>query len=227
MHSKYFDTLEHQLSGEPGRVKLNASISVRQGLAKLISLYRQGIWIERINSLDIQKIGSWEARCENLLRFLFDDPKIASDFKKDFGLFSGGRLGYLQTLLDTLSLLYPEEFRYANSTFLSKIRDVLVSLWGLHIQFKPDPKQVASSHQQIADSPDQKAMQSQLYSNLVRLFSTDEIKTICFELGIDYELIEGESKSGKVRELILYCMRRDLIGQLWRTCKRLRPTAIW
>jgi hypothetical protein len=45
-------------------------------------------------------------------------------------------------------------------------------------------------------------------------FDLDELQTLCFELGIDYQILGGETKVAKVRELIRYCERHYKTGEL-------------
>lgn len=50
--------------------------------------------------------------------------------------------------------------------------------------------------------------------------SLEEVRTLVFELGIDYDELAGETKTGKLRELLLYVQRQDqlprLVGHLQR-----------
>jgi len=54
-------------------------------------------------------------------------------------------------------------------------------------------------------------------------FNESELRDLCFELGIDYEHLEGNSKAGKVRSLLLYFERRKALERLAETVVRLRP----
>ncbi|MEZ4591811.1 MAG: hypothetical protein R3D55_11825 [Chloroflexota bacterium] len=58
---------------------------------------------------------------------------------------------------------------------------------------------------------------------LTNLFSEDELITLCFELGIDYELLPGSSKLGKAREIIKFCDRRGLLKKLHEKVRAERP----
>ncbi len=44
---------------------------------------------------------------------------------------------------------------------------------------------------------------------LANLFSEEELRTICFDMGIDYESLPASSKPGKARELMEYCRRHN------------------
>jgi hypothetical protein len=58
-------------------------------------------------------------------------------------------------------------------------------------------------------------------------FSLEEIKTLCFDLGIDYESIGGEGKSGKIREIISLCRRTHRVPELISYLANLRPHGKW
>lgn len=54
----------------------------------------------------------------------------------------------------------------------------------------------------------------QIYEQLKARFDLEELRTLCFELGVDYDNLRGEGKSAKMRELITYLQHRRLIYQL-------------
>ena len=54
-------------------------------------------------------------------------------------------------------------------------------------------------------------------------FNISELKDLCFKLNIEYEDIPGQTKSGKARELYLYCKRRTQIKQLMDAIHLFRP----
>jgi hypothetical protein len=57
-----------------------------------------------------------------------------------------------------------------------------------------------------------------------RIFDTEEIRTICFEMNIDYEHLRGDEKSSLIRELILYCERNGNTEELLAAINRHRPS---
>jgi hypothetical protein len=65
----------------------------------------------------------------------------------------------------------------------------------------------------------------QLRDILVAYFNDNELRDLCFDLGIDYENLGGDAKSGKARELVDYCRRYDRLPDLEAACRRLRPNA--
>ncbi|MFN8485667.1 MAG: SIR2 family protein [Anaerolineae bacterium] len=72
----------------------------------------------------------------------------------------------------------------------------------------------------------------QIRVSMTDAFSLDEFKTFCFDLQdsgikVDYDDLEGEGKGAKVRALIEYCERRNLLPQLIDACKKARPGVSW
>ncbi len=47
---------------------------------------------------------------------------------------------------------------------------------------------------------------------LANLFSEDELRTLCFDMVIDYEALPASSKPGKARELMEYCRRHNRLA---------------
>lgn len=54
-------------------------------------------------------------------------------------------------------------------------------------------------------------------------FNSSELHTLCFELGVDCDVLEGNGKEAKARELIAYLQRRGRIPELIETIAGLRP----
>jgi hypothetical protein len=59
---------------------------------------------------------------------------------------------------------------------------------------------------------------------LTEYFSEEDLKTLCFELDIDYDALEGGSKTSKARELVAYCENRDRLADLATALRKARPT---
>lgn len=58
-------------------------------------------------------------------------------------------------------------------------------------------------------------------------FSDGELRTICFDLDVEYNNLPGEGKADKARELIAYLERHGQIGELVETGRQLRPDVRW
>lgn len=66
-----------------------------------------------------------------------------------------------------------------------------------------------------------------LRETITDLFNEDEIRTLCFDLGIDFEELQPGGKSAKVRELIALCVRTQRLDALLRSCEQARPETSW
>jgi hypothetical protein len=62
---------------------------------------------------------------------------------------------------------------------------------------------------------------------LAARFDEGELRTLCFDLGIDYDDLPGEGKANKARELVAYLERRGCISELVRIGKQSRPDVSW
>lgn len=54
-------------------------------------------------------------------------------------------------------------------------------------------------------------------------FDANELRTLCFDLGIAYDDLPGEGQGGKARELVAYCERHGHYAALRAAVRRLRP----
>ncbi len=66
-----------------------------------------------------------------------------------------------------------------------------------------------------------------LRQQITKSFNVGELKTLCFNLSIDYENLIGETKEDKVRELILLMRRKERFQALLNQCRELRPNISW
>jgi hypothetical protein len=61
----------------------------------------------------------------------------------------------------------------------------------------------------------------QLNQRLIKSFSLDELNDLIFELGLSPDDIAGNTVRAKARELVLYCERRDRLGDLHAAIERM------
>lgn len=59
------------------------------------------------------------------------------------------------------------------------------------------------------------------------LFKLDDIRKLCFDLEVDYENLDGESKESKVIALIEHFENRLALLALLEQCQKIRPQAPW
>ncbi len=71
----------------------------------------------------------------------------------------------------------------------------------------------------IAPSPEA----SRLHQVLITHLNLEELRTLCFDLGVNYDHLAGEELRGKARELVLYLQRRDALPRLIEWLRRERP----
>lgn len=62
-----------------------------------------------------------------------------------------------------------------------------------------------------------------LLNTLTTKFDENELESISFALGIDYQSLSGTNKVAKARSLILFLEQRGRMDDLLATCKRMRP----
>jgi formylglycine-generating enzyme required for sulfatase activity len=60
-----------------------------------------------------------------------------------------------------------------------------------------------------------------------RYFSEEELRTLCYELEIDYDDLPARGKTSKARELIFHCERTRQLGDLIALCQEKRPLVDW
>ncbi len=58
-------------------------------------------------------------------------------------------------------------------------------------------------------------------------FDLEELRTLCSDLGVDYDSLPGEGKAAKARELVNYLERHDRISDLVELGKQIRPGLSW
>lgn len=68
---------------------------------------------------------------------------------------------------------------------------------------------------------------SLLLKQIEQSFNNDELRLLCYDLGINYENLPGETRSQFARELILHCQRTGRLSDLIQVCRELRPNASW
>ncbi len=70
---------------------------------------------------------------------------------------------------------------------------------------------------------DQLSFRSRIRELINGHFNEGELRSLVFDLGIDYDNLPGNTKDDKARELIRYCETRNMIGELLNGIKRERP----
>jgi len=68
---------------------------------------------------------------------------------------------------------------------------------------------------------------TRLRQTLVTHLDDSELRTLCFDLRIDYADLPGEGRASKARELLAYLDRRDRIPELLSVGQQMRPDIHW
>ncbi len=66
-----------------------------------------------------------------------------------------------------------------------------------------------------------------LAEKIEALFNDEEIRNLCFDMDMDYDNLQGTSKSTKIRELIRNCHVNGRINLLLNACSKQRPNTQW
>lgn len=66
-----------------------------------------------------------------------------------------------------------------------------------------------------------------LKDQIVESFNLSELQTLCFDLGIKFENLPGETLEDKAREIVDYCRRLDCTSELITYCQKKRPKIDW
>ncbi len=75
--------------------------------------------------------------------------------------------------------------------------------------------------------PTPESFRVRLRQGLDECFNEEELRALCFDLGLDYEDLPAHGKVGKAREIVVYFERRSSIPHLITQCRRLRPNGPW
>ncbi len=64
---------------------------------------------------------------------------------------------------------------------------------------------------------------SRLLQLIIDHYDEEELQTLCFNLGVDYDSLPAKGKAGKARELLLYLGHRRQLIQLLPLLAQTRP----
>jgi hypothetical protein len=139
-----------------------------------------------------------------------------------------GRLGWDAIFIPdghqhTYAEMDPEELEqvFVSRIAASKFFNTIIKQ---QFQYSEVPFAVAEDVE-TSDIPD--ADLGQLRKLIARYFKEDELNTLCFDLGIDFDSLKGETIDGKSRELVAYCDRTLHLPELIEACREARPKVAW
>jgi hypothetical protein len=75
--------------------------------------------------------------------------------------------------------------------------------------------------------PEAAAYLGRLHGILLASFNREELRQLCFKLGIDFDDLEGTTRTAKARELLLYFWRQGRLPDLAAAVKNERPQVDW
>jgi nucleoside phosphorylase len=147
----------------------------------------------------------------------------------------------------TLGMFTPPYIAYGISQARAEIRRIKSILrgWGTTVEDHPDDEeqQTAPTPASTTNLPEAATVQegtatvnqlspdridvTALRELLTSQFNIEELQDLCVDLSIDYEILAGQGKGGKARELITYAQRHSRMIDLVSLVRRLRPDADW
>jgi formylglycine-generating enzyme required for sulfatase activity len=96
----------------------------------------------------------------------------------------------------------------------------------LGISLSPVQAQPAHTPHPVEPVSREQPDRAELRQKLAEHFNKEELRTLCFDLGIEHENLP-DAKDGMARELVAYCERQGRIPDLVAACQRLRPKVVW
>jgi hypothetical protein len=76
-------------------------------------------------------------------------------------------------------------------------------------------------------APTPASLLARLHQNIAAYFGDEELRSLCFDLGVDYADLPAGNKDGMARELVAHMERRGRIPELVDVCRKLRPNVEW
>jgi hypothetical protein len=68
---------------------------------------------------------------------------------------------------------------------------------------------------------------AELLQNVKSDYNEQELRELCFELGIDYDDLPGPARKDKCRELIGLLKRQKRLPEFIQLCRNKRPNTLW
>ena len=170
------------------------------------------------NEVDLDKArtekSKWSDYNTEFLRRIVDTEDWAKEYHPGFFIASLGRVPFYAMV---------EEFYSDIRRYINRLESILGRL-----ELVPESPSLSAGLGQLSQREElPQEYLIQLRQILDEHFDENELKTLCFDLDVDYDNLPGEGKASKVRELITYLRRRGRIFELVGTGKRLRPDVPW
>jgi hypothetical protein len=79
----------------------------------------------------------------------------------------------------------------------------------------------------VAPEVDSKKRLAQLHKKIKDHFGEEDLRTLCFDMGVEYESLPAQGKEGKARELVALLDRQGRIPELTQMCSDACPNVDW
>ena len=135
------------------------------------------------------------------------------------------------TTCETLSLLEPELRRDLSVKLIDILHssNALRSEGEIYTTLDALPQEESSSAdvsvQRVKTNPSD--FRAKLRQDLAEYFGEEELRTLCFDMALDYESLPAQGKAGKAREIVAQVERNGAITKLIEQCRLLRPNVQW
>lgn len=103
------------------------------------------------------------------------------------------------------------------------IRDAIIAGRDVHLTVGSSPE----PRTPVPGLPTDSSSLVALRQIITERFNLEELRTLCFDLGMDWDDLPARGKAGKVRELVDHFARRRSIEELVQFCERQRPDISW
>ena len=87
----------------------------------------------------------------------------------------------------------------------------------------PGETALRAAIRRFREDPEDPPLRNRLYAVMQTRCTLEDLQSLCFMLGIDWEQIDGDSRPAKARHLITFFENRDELDRLAYTLQKQRP----
>lgn len=132
----------------------------------------------------------------------------------------GEFVGREKELAQIFKLLRPNPISRYHLIVIDGIGGIGKSALALEVAHRCLQASVAAASQSDPTNP---SYLTELRQLLISRFSEDELRTLTFDMGVEYDYLPGQGMGGKARELVAFANRRNRIADLIDTIQQTRP----
>jgi tetratricopeptide (TPR) repeat protein len=89
------------------------------------------------------------------------------------------------------------------------------------IRIDPEAREAMIAVEELGNEP-----WIELHVLLSNRLDIEEVRNVCFYVGVDFDGLGGEGKAAKIRELIQYCQRNEKVAKLLQQLRRIRSDLV-